>query len=212
MAIPIIAAPLLAIAAAACPRPPPVKVLVMAGIGPLSVETDYRLDQLRALARQAHSGGAHPPYGAYVDAAAYAIRVAIGNDAQDACRGPLDIEVTLKLADRHIEVAQELKNDPCQFDKVEAHYRHHADADKAIFERYVGRVAAALSHTQAAFFVAGVGSGSATADIARATQSVIESVLAPMDADRAAARAAVDTPAEVSRLEKVCADAPPAAP
>jgi hypothetical protein len=208
MAIAVIVLPLLAIAAAACPQPPPVKALVMAGVEPLSVETDFGLAQLRALAKQENRVELHPPYGFYLGGVADAITVTIGNDAHDVCLGPINIQVTMKLMARRIEVAQELKDDPCKFRKVVAHYEHHAEADAAVFERYVLLVTAALSHTPAASFVATLGAGSVRKQIAQATQSIIEPVLASMDADRASARMAVDTPAEVSKMETTCAKPP----
>ena len=207
MAIPVIIVPLLVIAAAACPRPP-VKALVMAGVEPLSVETDFQLAQLRVLAKQANRVEVHPPYGFYIGSVAYSISVSIVNEAHDVCLGTVNIQVTMKLVGRHIEVAQELRNDPCKFSKVIAHYQHHAEADEAVFERYVVLVTAALSHMPAASFVADLGAGSTRKQIAQATQSVIEPVLASMDADRASARSAVDTPAEVSGLEKACPKLP----
>ena len=208
MAIPVLVVPLLVIAAAACPKLPPVKALVVAGVERLSVETDFRLAQLRTLAKQTDRVGAHPPYGFYIGSVAYSISVTIGNESHDVCLGPINIQVTMKLVARHIEVAQELRNDPCKFGKVVAHYQHHAKADEAVFEHYVVLVTAALFHTPAASFTADLGAGSVRKQIAQATQSVIEPVLASMDADRASARSAVDTPAEVSRLEKACPKLP----
>lgn len=208
MTVPILVLPLLAIAAAACPRPPPVKALVMAGAEPVSVQTDFGLAQLRTLAKQANRVELHPPYGFYIGGVAYAISVTIGNEAHDVCVGPVNIRMTMKLVTRHIEVAQELKDDPCKFRRVVAHYQHHAEADAAVFERYVVLVTEALSHTPAASFVANLAAGSVRKQIAQATQSVIEPVLASMDADRASARAVVDTPAEVSGLEKACTKQP----
>ena len=204
MTVPIIVLPLLAIAAAACPRPPPLKALVMAGAEPVSVQTDFGLAQLRMLAKQANRVELHPPYGFYIGGVAYAISVTIGNEAHDVCAGPINIQVTMKLVTRHIEVAQELKDDPYKFGKVIAHYKHHAEVDEGVFERYVLLMTAALSHTPATAFIANLGAGSVRKQIAQATQAVIEPVLASMDADRAAARATVDTPAEVSGLETAC--------
>jgi hypothetical protein len=80
MPISVIALPLLVIAAAACPRPPPVKAFVVAGIDPLWVATDFNLATLRELADQANRGAAHPLYGFYRGDVADAIEVDIGND------------------------------------------------------------------------------------------------------------------------------------
>ncbi|MDQ2763049.1 MAG: hypothetical protein M3Y22_06025 [Pseudomonadota bacterium] len=204
MAIPVIVLPFLAIAAAACPKPPPIKALVTASEESLSVATDFHLPELRKLAQQAGRAAAHPPYGFYLGSVAYTIVVDIDNEAHDVCLGPIDIRLTMQLTNRRIEVAQELKDDPCKFTKVVTHYHHHADADQAIFERYVRLVTATLSHTPATAFVADLAAASVGERIARTVQSIIEPVLASMDTDRISARKAVDTAAEVSRLESVC--------
>jgi hypothetical protein len=127
MTFPTIILPLLFIGAAACPKPPLVEVHVTADLEPLSVATDFHLPELRKLAEQAGGEGAHPPYGFYLGSIASTISVGIDNEAQGICLGPIDIQVNMKLTNRRIEVAQELQADPCKFDKVVAHYRHHAD-------------------------------------------------------------------------------------
>ena len=91
MAIPLIVVPVLVIAAAACPTPLPVKAVVTAGVEPPSVETDFRLAQLRALAKHAGRVAAHPPYGFYLGEVAYSISVTIGNETHDVCLGPINI-------------------------------------------------------------------------------------------------------------------------
>jgi hypothetical protein len=69
-----------------------------------------------------------------------------------------------------------------------AHYRHHADADEAVFQRYVLKVTAALSETRASLLSASDGAADAQAGILEAADAVIEPVLAEMDAARASAR------------------------
>jgi hypothetical protein len=208
MAVPAIVLPLLVIAAAACPRAPPVRTLVIAGKDPVSVATDLTLAEIRELAKQANRVAAHSPYGFYLGGVAVAIEVDIGNETHDACLGPIDIRVTLKLTDRHIEVAQELRDDPCKFAKVVAHYQRHAEADGAVFDGDVMRVTTTLSHTPAASFVADLAAGSGRKQIALAVQSIIKPALTAMHVDRASVPKMVDTPAEMNRLEKACTNAP----
>jgi hypothetical protein len=197
--------PLLVFAVAACPEPPRVSVEVVADLAPLSVATDFHLSEIRRLAQQAGGEVAHPPYGFYLSSVASTISVSIDNKAQDVCVGPIDIQVTMKLTNRRIEVAQELRADSCKFNEVVAHYQRRADADQAVFERYVTLVTATLTSTPGAALVDNLAAPSIKEHIAQKVQAIIEPVVAPLDTDRDHASKMVDTPAEVSRLEKACA-------
>jgi hypothetical protein len=111
--------------------------------------------------------------------------------------------VTLKFTNRHIEVAQVLRDHPCKFARVVAHYQRHAEANEAVFAR--SAVTATLSHAPATSFFGDLPAGYSRNQIVLAVQSIIEPVLTAMNADRASARGEVDTPAEVTLRESVCA-------
>jgi len=190
---------------AACPAQPLTARLVGV-IDPLSISTDFDIAKLRELAEATKRLGKHAPYGFYLSSVAYSVNVEIGNDPQDVCTGPVRVQVTLRLTNRHIEVAQDFKNDPCRFPKMVAHYRHHADADKAAYERYLPELNAALAQMPASSLADAYHTEHPKASIARVAKDAIKPVLDAMDAGRESMRQAVDTPAEVQELEGGCQD------
>jgi hypothetical protein len=204
MTIPPAALPPLA-AVAACPAQP-LTAFVVAGIDPLTIGTEFDFAKLRGLARETKRLGKHAPYGFYFSSVAYAISVEIGNDAQDVCTGPVTVRVSLRLTDRHIEVAQDFRNDPCRFPKMVAHYQHHADADKAAYQRYVPEVNAALAQMPASSLGDAYHAEHPKESIGRVAEDAIKPALDAMNIGRESMRQAVDTPAEVQELEGVCQD------
>ena len=208
MLIPPTASPPLPVVAVAVAysAQPSAKALVVAGIGPLVISTDLDAAQLAQMSRKADQVGKHPPYGFYLGAVAYEIAVDVGGDSQDLCKKPIIIRVTMRLIDRHIEVAKDMKSDPCRFQKVVAHYRHHTDADMAVFQRYALKVSVTLTHLSASSVADAYVTNHPRRNIARIAQTMIEPVLRAMDAARDAEPLAVDTPAEVEELESACTD------
>jgi hypothetical protein len=195
---------LLVIASAVCREPPPVHVQVIADLEPLSVATDFHLLEIRRLAQQVGGEVAHPPYGFYLGSVASAISVSIDNQAQDICLGPIDIQLKMKLTNRHIEVAQELRADSCKFSEVVAHYQRRADADQAVFERYVKLVTATLTSTPGAALVDDLAAASIKEHIAQTVQAIIEPMFASLDTERDHAGKMVDTPTEEARTPGLC--------
>jgi hypothetical protein len=110
----------------------------------------------------------------------------------------------MRLTDRHIGVAGDMPTGSCRFARIATHYQHHAKADEALFQGYVLKVIAALSEADPATLIAG--SDDTPARITAAVNAVVKPVLAGMDTNRDAARKAVDTPAEVEKLEAPCDD------
>jgi hypothetical protein len=191
---------------AVCAAQPSMKALVVAGVDPVAVSSDLSLAALTQLSEKSHRAGKHPPYGFYFGAVAYKIFVDIGNDDGDICKGPVMIRVTMRLTDRHIDIAQDLKNDACRFPKIAAHYRHHADSDVAVFERYVVKVTTTLGHLSTSSFAKAYQNDKPRQAIALIAQDAIEPILDEMDAERAALPSLVDTPQEVEKLKGTCSE------
>jgi hypothetical protein len=195
-----------AIMAAACSAQPSMKAVVEAGVEPVALSSDLSLAALAQMSEKSHRAGKHPPYGFYFGAVAYKIFVEIGNDAGDICKGPVNVRMTLQLTDRHIEIAQEIKDDACRFPKIAAHYRHHADSDVALFERYVAKITTTLGHLPRSSFADAYENDKPNQAIALIAQHAIEPILDEMDVDRAALPSQVDTPEEVAKLESTCSE------
>lgn len=189
---------------AACAPPPRGKILVQGGIDSLDVRPTVDMAQLDRMAKETGAGGAHRAYGFYFGAIAYVVTADIGNPAQDACQGPIAINVTLRLTNRHIGISRDIPVGSCRYARITAHYRHHAEADEAVFQRYVLKVTSVLSAAGPAALFAGA--DYTPARITGAVNTVIKPVLDDMDAARTAARKAVDTPAEIEKLDAPCND------
>jgi hypothetical protein len=168
----------------------------------LDIRPTVEMAQLDRMAKETGAGGAHRAYGFYFGAVAYTVTADIGNPAQDACQGPVAINVAMRLTDRHIGISRDIPAGSCRFAKITAHYQHHAEADEAVFQRYVLKVTSVLSATGTGALIAGP--DDTPGRIAAAVNTVIEPVLADMDAARSAARNAVDTPDEVEKLDAAC--------
>lgn len=187
---------------AVCATPPHGKVLVTAGVDAWDIRPTVAIEQLERLAKETGAGGGHRAYGFYAGTVAYAVTTEIGNPAQDVCQGPVTIRVTMRLTNRQIGVARDISPDSCLFARVTAHYRHHAEADEAVFQRYVLKVTAALRQAGLSEFMADGG----PSNIPAAVDAVVEPLLADMDSARTAVRKAVDTPGEVEKLEAPCGE------
>ena len=121
--------------------------------------------------------------------------------------GPIEIEVTIELTSRHIEIAQDLRNNACQFNAAVVHYRQHARADAAVFQRHVVMVTQILNRISASdLFSAAGNSGVRGNTLVPVIQSIIKPALDEMHIERVSAIEAVDTPAEIRRLEQSCSD------
>ncbi len=195
-----------AIIGAACSVQPSIKALVVAGIDPVAVSSDLTLATLTQMSKKTHRAGNHLPYGFYTGAVAYKIFVDVGNNAGDICRGPVRIRVSMRLTDRHIEIAQDIKDDACRFPKIAAHYRHHADSDAAMFEHYVVQVTTTLGHLPTLSFAKALDNENPRQAIAQIFKKAIDPILDQMDLDRAALPSQVDTPEEVEKLEGTCSE------
>ena len=112
----------------------------------------------------------------------------------------------MRLTNRHIGVAKDIQSGSCHYARVVAHYRHHADADEAVFQSYAVKVTATLDGARVSSLLGAGGVANARAGILKATDAAIEPVLAEMDAARVSVRSAVDTPGEVEKLDGACGE------
>jgi len=136
---------------AACATPPQAKVLVLAGVDAWDIRPTVDTAELD---RATGAGGAHRAYGFYIGDVAYAVTAATGNAAHDACQKPVIIRVMMRLTNRHIGVARDIPAGSCRLARIAAHYRHHAEADQAVFQRYVLKVTAVLSAARMSALIA----------------------------------------------------------
>ena len=169
------------VVASACPRPPPVRVHVVGRAHEMTTGTAFDLAQLRELSDRIGGRRKHPTFGFYVSRVFGETAVTIDNDRQDLCAGPVEIEVTINLGDRHIEIGRDLLNDICRFNAVASHYRHHAEADLNLLQRYVAVVTQTLAGAPLSDVIGAAGiPGLRDKTIASTIHAIIEPVLDEM--------------------------------
>lgn len=192
--------------AATCPEPTPIRLRVGGRVGEIEIGTAFDLAQLRELSGHYGRKAKHIPFGFYASQISGETAVTIGNDRQDVCAGPIEIAVTIELAERHIQIGRDLRDDNCQFNAALKHYQLHAEADVAVLRHYVAVVTQTLAQAPLAgiFGAAGKVDSRGGSSFAPAVQAFIEPVLDEMRAEQASAIDAVDTPIEIRRLEQAC--------
>jgi hypothetical protein len=133
--------------------------------------------------------------------------VKVDHDAAGPCLPHLQIELHLRLAQRRIEIGQEVVKQPCLYDAVLEHYRKKADADEAAYKVYVAWVAAALRETAFSGQAANSDTGLDETVRTQARQwakSIVDQGWDLAHGARVAAQRAVDTPEEMRRLAQAC--------
>ena len=126
---------------AACAAPVRGKVLMHASVDTWDIRPTVDLAQLDQLAKDAGSNSPHRAYGFYKSDVVYAVTAEIGNAAHDACRGPVIINVTMRLTNRHIGIASDIPAGSCRFTQIAEHYRHH---DLCVHHPFVARQAMSI--------------------------------------------------------------------
>ena len=187
-----------------CPAEPKVAIDIVAIHDPPSLHFEYSRRQLRDIAQSTHRKGKHDPLGYYFGKFGYTIDIRF-TPAGAGCPERIAITLTMGLFDRQIELAGDLPEGRCLYRAALSHYRHHAEADDAIFSRYA-RLAAWALHTTPTRQITGTNPSPADTDkIKLNIESIVEQALSPFTNDRDAAQTSVDTPDEVDRLAHGCA-------
>jgi hypothetical protein len=188
----------------ACSTPAPVTIRIDVSRAPVRVEADIGLRELRELAAGRHPG---PIVGAYIGTLGYAAE--IDNTTREAapgrfCTTPHYIILHLRL-DRTIYIPREFAGDDCLWALAREHEMKHVAAEDEALDQ--------LSSAPESALRAAVGRNpsdptpsrmKALAGLTIGIQAAIERVLDQMDTERRQLDGAVDTPAELERLEHAC--------
>lgn len=181
-----------------CVKPiAPVFEVVLA-VQPVAVASNVHVSDLAAMAASHHAPLRHPAYGYYVGTFGYLLKVINLDHSTGACPHSVKVHVLVGLAGRHIEIAQELKQSPCLYERYLSHYRKHAASDVAVVAEYRARVERALCSIIVPIQDSGVDSENR---IYRIASEMIDRTLEPLTPDRAAIAKRVDSPSEIERLE-----------
>lgn len=115
------------------------------------------------------------------------------------------VTVRLALVNRVVEVARDLRDDPCAYDAVLRHYRKHAAADDAALSLYVALLRRELAGVwpQVEAMLGTSGKPDEVA-IRQVVEPMVDRTLDDAEQVRAKAIAAVDSRREVERLATAC--------
>jgi hypothetical protein len=139
---------LIATTAVACETGTTPTIEVVAEPTPVVVASHLTLSDIAELARHAGQTSDQNPMGFYTSQVTNEVHVEPGAGPNALCAAAMRIIVNIRLADRRIEVAREVLEQPCRYDAVLRHYERKADADRKVFDDYVMTVAIALRGAQ----------------------------------------------------------------
>ncbi len=185
----ITAALALLAAASACPQGHVFPVIVTEEAEPPTVASTYRLDELRATARQVGHVGTHPVLGFYAATFGYSLETSAEGDC------PSGTVIRLMLGARHVEVPSDAKAWGCRPEVLAEHYLLHAEADIASLGQLARQVQAAVDRLPGR---------PDQAPSASALASAVDDLLPAYDADRLKAFAASETGSAASHLRDAC--------
>lgn len=173
------------------------RVSIASRVKPVVVSTDLSLEQIRAMAQRSAQRLRHPAYGFYLGRVFYSFAIHEEPPSPEGCPQRFLVTAKIALIDRRIEIASDLKDDACLFQKVLEHYRTHANADERAFKDFArtlpGKLELALRGTA-------VGQPKASGALRSSVQAAIDRLLAVLDKERAAAQLGADSPSEMANL------------
>jgi hypothetical protein len=166
---------------------------------------------LAVIEQAVHRSGtapAHPPLGFYMGDFAHDLTVSTepyGGPNGTGCGYLTTVTIRLALLNRVIEVARDLRDEPCAYEAALRHYRKHAAADDAALGLYVALLRRELAQVWPQIERSiGTSGKPDEAAVRRAVEPVVDLVLDNVEQVRAKVIAAVDSPHEVERLAAAC--------
>lgn len=130
-----------------CTAPAQVRVTQLAvSEAPLAIQSNFSRDELQAMASELSQRPPHPVLGFYRGTVGYRIGLARGTvpSTASSCSLPIEVQLQLVVPERMIELAKELRSDPCLWRAALAHYQRHATAASQALHSFAPELAAAL--------------------------------------------------------------------
>ncbi|MHB8887085.1 MAG: hypothetical protein ACYC5H_18750 [Methylovirgula sp.] len=189
----------------ACPQ----SVHVGVGVGrePITIHTDFTLNEIGALATRNGRPANHRPLGFYLGRIAYKINWHQEASTVSGCPSIIWIRASIALVDRKIEIARDLIGDSCLYQRALRHYTAHANADEAAFKQFVTAVETELKKSSISLSNSHVfDHGPIGNKIEKSMRLIINRVLRPLDEIRSAAQKSVDTPAQIRLMNATACD------
>ena len=112
----------------------------------------------------------------------------------------MQIELTIQLTSRRIEIGREIQRQPCRYRTVLRHYQKKAMADNEAFADYVNTVATTLRNTPMPMIQADTSAAEVRHQLEQWVKKVVDQNLQSLQKARRAAFQAVDTADEMRQL------------
>lgn len=186
--------------AAGCPDQPAARVEFVVLRGAIAVSDSLSLDEIRTLYAANGAQTPHKPLGFYVSTFYYRIETDTGEPTP--CPGQVNVRVNLVLDARQIVLGREVMAVPCMRNAAANHYRQHARANVRAVTNLSERLKTIMSDTNR--IRALQQAGASGPDIERLLRPILEGELPVFDAESRELQSAVDTPAEIKKLEYAC--------
>ncbi len=173
--------------------PSPISVEIAEHREPVTIRTDFRLNEIMAQAARAGKSPAHRPLGFYLGRVAYKINWHEARSRIDGCPAVIRILASVALIDRQIEIGRELVADPCLYQRALLHYTKHASVDEATVDQFVDRLKVVLNESMD-------NSDHARQADEKSIRIVIDRALHRLDNMRATSQKSVDTPEQIQLM------------
>jgi hypothetical protein len=194
-------------AAAACEGGTRPSIHVVAESTSVSVAADFRLPEISDLARRVGEPLTMAPLGFYTSTVLHKISVQVEPGPTARCEENTQIDLTIRLVNRRIEIAREIQQQSCRYPTVLRHYQKKAAADRAAFATYVNTVVTALRSTPLPMIQADMDHASmaeARQKLEQWVEDVVDRKGQSLQQARRAAFQAVDTADEMRQLAESC--------
>jgi hypothetical protein len=201
--------------AAQCPRPDPPEVEVILAQDDVEQDSDLSIAQLKEMmseddgsTKAMHGGREHFPLGVTATRAGYTYGVEVlvqTHPDGTHCASLSKLTLEFRFADVHIHLARELPSRSCIQREVLAHENRHVAVDRNLVQSWKNRISDAAK--QAARSVGTItvrNVNTAPATLAEQLKPELDTAINRLLEDRARLQALVDSPAEYSRISRVC--------
>ena len=195
------------VAHAECPPPDEARIFVTVSFEPVETSFDVSLAELERLAVAAGREAHMPLMAVYSSSVVFSLRIqtrAKRIAAHRSCGAAKSIDVDIVVRKRTIHAARELRDMPCLLkaatDHAAAHARYQEDSLSAARETIASNLSARLRASSPAARSA----TEAEREISRIVSAQIDADLASIDADKAVAARAIDSPEALEKLKAAC--------
>ena len=182
-------------------------VAIAVRVEPITISTDFRLNEIVALATRSGRPANHRPLGFYFGRIAYKINWHEEASNVSGCPSVIWIRASIAFVDPKIEIAQDLIGDSCLYQRALLHYTAHANADEAALEQFVATVGTELKESSISLGNShALDHGPRGDGIEKSIRLVLNRALRPLDEVRSAAQNSVDTPAQIRLINSSTCD------